>query len=236
MNRRAFLLGAAMVLFGNLVAVALRSYAEAAFLATYGAKQLPWLLIANAGGFAAATFGYDLVTRRAHTAVVDFALLAALGISAAVGPTLLRAGAPPVVLVVALAAVSQVAGLALWNRVAAAVAGRDARRMLPRAGAAVTAGGVIAGLGAAPLVLRLGADVLPYIGAGVTAIVIVLAVTQAKALTKGGAPGATAPPGTPEVLNPSNRRLLRGLIAVAILEGIVATVVDLQFVAALKSR
>src|SRR5688572_9365240 len=156
-----------MVLFGNLVAVVLRSYAETAFLATYGPKQLPWLLIANAGGFAGATLGYDFVTRKAHTRVVDLALLVLLGITAAVAPALLDAGAPPVVLVVALAAVSQVAGLALWNRVAAAVAGRDARRMLPRAGAAVTAGGVIAGLGAAPLVFQIGKDVLPYIGAGV---------------------------------------------------------------------
>ncbi|MDQ3334131.1 MAG: hypothetical protein M4D80_03140, partial [Myxococcota bacterium] len=236
MNRRAYFLGAAMVLFGNLVAVALRSYAEAAFLATYGAKQLPWLLIANAGGFAFATLGYDLVTRRAHTKVVDIALLVLLLVTAGIAPVLLEAGAPPVLLVVALAAVSQVAGLALWNRVAAAVAGRDARRMLPRAGAAVTAGGVIAGLGAAPLVIQFGASALPYIGAAATAVVLVLAIAQAKALATGGAPGATAPPGTPEALNDSNRRLLRGLIAVAILEGIVATIIDLQFISALKFR
>nr|MDQ3295813.1 hypothetical protein [Myxococcota bacterium] len=118
MNRRAFALGAVMVLFGNFVAVALRSFAESAFLATYGAKQLPWLLIANAGGFAVATLGYDLLTRRAHTRIVDLALLGVLGIAAATAPSLLAAGASPAVLVVALAAISQVAGLALWNRVA----------------------------------------------------------------------------------------------------------------------
>ena len=236
MNRRAFRLGAAMVLVGNLVAVALRSYAEAAFLASYGPAQLPWLLIANAGGFAAATLGYDLLTRRAHAQVVDMALLGMLGACAAAAPALLDAGASPALLVVALAAISQVAGLALWNRVAAAVAGRDARRMLPRAGAAITAGGVIAGLGAAPLVYRLGPDVLPYLGASATALVVVLAIAQAKALAAGGAPGATAPPGTPELLNEGNRRLLRGLVVAAALEGVVATIIDLQFVAALKSR
>src|SRR5690349_17489619 len=141
MNRRAFLLGAAMVLLGNFVAVALRSYAEAKFLEAYGAEVLPWLLIANALGFAAATLGYDAISRRIEPRVVDLALLVALGLAAATSPLTLNAGAPPVVLVVALAAVSQVAGLALWNRVCAAVVGRDARRMLPRAGAAVTAGG-----------------------------------------------------------------------------------------------
>jgi CRP-like cAMP-binding protein len=236
MNRRAFVLGAAMVLLCNLVAVTLRSFAEAAFLETYGASKLPWLLIANAVGFAVATLGYDAITRRAHTRVVDLGLLVALGITAAVGPTLLAAGASPVVLVVALAAISQVAGLALWNRVAASVAGRDARRMLPRAGAAVTAGGAIAGLGAGVLVYRLGLTVLPYVGAAVTVVVLVVSLAQDRALATGGAPGATAPAGTPEILGDVQRRLLRGLIAVALLEGIVATVIDLQFVAELKGH
>jgi hypothetical protein len=57
-NRRAFVLGAVMVLLGSLVAVALRSFAEAAFLGAYGPAQMPWLLIANAGGFAVARGGF----------------------------------------------------------------------------------------------------------------------------------------------------------------------------------
>lgn len=236
MNRRAFLLGAAMVLLCNLVAVTLRSYAEVAFLEAYGASKLPWLLIANAGGFAVATFSYDLITRRASSSVVDLGLLIALLVAASAAPALLAAGAPPVVLVVALAAISQVAGLALWNRVAAAVAGRDARRMLPRAGAAVTLGGAIAGLGAGVLVYRFGLTVLPYVGAAATAIVLALSVLQARALAMGGAPGATAPAGTPEGLGDLQKRLLVGLIAVALLEGVVATVIDLQFIAMLKGR
>ena len=83
---------------------------------------------------------------------------------------------------VGLTAASQVAGLALWNRVAATVAGRDARRMLPRAGAAVTAGGVIAGLGAGVVIPRAGLDAIPYIGAAVTVIVLVVCVAQDRAL------------------------------------------------------
>ncbi|MBA3457300.1 MAG: hypothetical protein H0T42_29735, partial [Deltaproteobacteria bacterium] len=225
MNRRAFLLGAAMVLLCNFVAVTLRSYAEVAFLEAYGPSKLPWLLIANAGGFAVATFGYDLITRRASSSVVDLGLLIALLIAASAAPKLLAAGAPPVVLVVALAAISQVAGLTLWNRVAAAVAGRDARRMLPRAGAAVTLGGAIAGLGAGVLVYRMGLTVLPYVGAVATAIVLALSLLQARALATGGAPGASAPAGTPEGLGDLQKRLLTGLIAVAVLEGIVATVI-----------
>lgn len=236
MNRRAFVLGAAMVLLCNFVAVTLRSFAEAAFLEAYGGSKLPWLLIANASGFAVATLGYDVISRRASSRVVDLGLLAMLLVTATASPTLLTAGVPPVVLVVALAALSQVAGLALWNRVAASVGGRDARRMLPRAGAAVTLGGAIAGLGAGALVYRAGLTMLPYLGAGITVVVIVLCISQEAALAKGGAPGATALAGTTEVLNPVQRRLLTGLIAVAVLEGVVATVIDLQFIAQLKSR
>jgi hypothetical protein len=235
-NRKAFALGVAMVLLCNLVAVSLRSYAEATFLKSYGPTRLPWLLISSAGGFAFATFAYDAITRRAKTSIVDVALLVILFIVAAASPSLLRAGTPPVVLVVAVTATSQVAGLALWNRVAASVGGRDARRMLPRAGAAVTLGGAIAGLGAAPLVLRVGATVLPYVGAAGTIAVLFLVFAQEAALAAHGAPGATAPAGASDALSPVNRTLLRALIAVAILEGIVATVIDLQFVSTLKSK
>lgn len=236
MNRRAWALGAAMVLLCNVVAVTMRSFAEAAFLEAYGASKLPWLLIANAGGFAVATLLYDLVTRRASTKGVDLGLLVALLVSSAAGPALLDAGASPVVLVVALSATSQVAGLALWNRVAMSVAGRDARRMLPRAGAAVTLGGVVAGLGAGALVFRAGLSSLAYVGAAVTAVVLGLCVVQEKALATGGAPGAAAPAGTSDALSPVVKKLLAVMIVVALLEGVIATVIDLQFMGMLKQR
>ncbi|HUS32671.1 MAG TPA: hypothetical protein VMZ53_29420 [Kofleriaceae bacterium] len=307
MNRRAFFLGAAMVLLGSFVAIALRAYAEAAFLGAYGAKRLPWLLIANAGGFAFATLGYDFVSRRARAGAIDLVLLIALIGAAAAAPSLLRSGVTPIVLVIALAAGSQVAGLALWNRVCAAVAGRDARRFLPRAGAGVTAGGAIAGLGAGVLIPRLGLSAIPLIGAAVTAVVAAICVAQERALAKGGAPGGVpGGPGMPAVtsagpviagiadvvaakadaakaalasakaadpmsasasvsgtkaadamsasastsgakpaasgllaaggLTPVQRRLITAMFIVAGIEGVVATVIDLQFISAVKAR
>ncbi len=235
MNRRAFALGVALVMAGSFAAVALRSYAEATFLAAYGRANLPWLLIATATGFAAATLGYDALTARAAPRLVDLTLLALLAVLAGGAPALLRAGISPVALVVALTAASQVAGLALWNRVAASVAGRDARRMLPRAGAAVTAGGAIAGLGAAPIIPRLGIDVLPYAAAGVAVIVIALAIVQERALAA-FAPGAPAPVSAPPPLGMLQRRLLATLIIAAVLEGVVSTAIDLQFVANVKAH
>jgi len=89
-NRRAFVLGAVMVLLGNLVAIALRSFAEAAFLEAYGKAQVPWLFVASASGFAIATLGYDAVTTRMRSVfAVDLGLLVALGIAAAGAPALL---------------------------------------------------------------------------------------------------------------------------------------------------
>ena len=236
MNRRAFALGAVMLLLGSLVAVALRSFAEATFLAAYGPAQAPWLLIASAVGFGLATLGYDRLTRLAHPLVVDLGLLVVLGVVAVSSPALLDHGTSPIAIVIALTAASQVANLALWNRVAAAVAGRDARRMLPRAGAAVTLGGAIAGLGAGAVIPRLGLSFLPFAAAAATVIVIGVCVAQDRALVAGGMPGAAAPAAAPQSLTTIQERLLHALVAVAALEAIVTTVIDLQFIANVKSR
>jgi len=239
MNKRAFALGAVMILLGSLVAVALRSFAEATFLGAYGPTQMPWLLIATAGGFAVATLGYDAVTRLAHARAVDLGLLVALVAIAGLAPTLLGRGVSPAVLVVALTAASQVANLALWNRVAASVAGRDARRMLPRAGAAVTAGGVIAGLGAGAIIPRVGLASLPYIGAVATIVVIFVWAAQDRALVTGGAPGGAPGAiavGPPASLSTVQHKLVTAMIVVAALEAIVTTVIDLQFIGTVKGR
>ena len=176
----------------------------------------------------------DARIRRRSTSRSLFALL----LAAAAAPALLGAGVPPVVLVVALAATSQVVGLALWNRVCAAVAGRDARRMLPRAGAAVTAGGAIAGLGAGALVYRARASAcLPILGALRHRDRDRAAVAQDRALEKGGAPGPGGAARHARGLEPAapapaarddRRRAARGRRR--------GTIIDLQFVAELKGR
>lgn len=239
MNRRAFLLGAAMVLLGSVVLIAVRAFTEAAFLAAYGPAQMPWLLVANATGFALATLGYDVLTRTVRASVADPVLLLALAAAAGAAPTLLEHGAPPVVLVVALTASSQVAGLVLWNRVSAAVGGRDARRYLPRAGAASTVGAAIAGLGIGALIPRVGLVAVPYLAAAVTVVVLAVCLAQQRALVSGGAPGLSAPPTStaePPALGSLQRRLVAALVVVAVLEGLVGTVVDLQFLALLRAR
>src|SRR5882762_6080349 len=98
-NRSAYFWGTLAVAFGSVVAVALRAFAEAAFLGAYGASQMPWLPIANAAGFAVATLGYDALLRLVRARHVDVGLLVALGIAAAAAPALLAHGAPPIVLV-----------------------------------------------------------------------------------------------------------------------------------------
>src|SRR5579884_1191691 len=82
-----------MVVLGNVVAVALRAYAESVFLASYGAARLPWLFIASAGAFAAATLGYHALTRRGARAV-DLVLVATVGAATAAAPTLLGISRP----------------------------------------------------------------------------------------------------------------------------------------------
>ncbi|HUQ02014.1 MAG TPA: cyclic nucleotide-binding domain-containing protein [Kofleriaceae bacterium] len=238
MNRRAYII-AAITLFGaNTVAVALRAHAEAAFLGGYGAKWLPLLLVGQAVAFAVGTTLYDAVSSRAAALRVDRALVAALVAAAAVAGPLVSRGKPwPFVVALGVVAVSSVVNLALWNTVCASVAGRDARRWLPRAGACVTAGGAIAGLGAAALVRRASADAIPWIACGVAVVVVGLTVMAQRALAAGGSPGATAPPGTSATaMGPDHRALLRWLALAAVLEAAVATAFEFKFGASMKAR
>ena len=216
MNRRAYALGVVAVALAMAAAVALRAYAEAAFLRSYGARWLPYLLVAQAVAFAAGTTIYDVAAARARLRGVAVAIGAALACAAAGAPTLVaRGGGWPFAVALAVVAISSVVNLAVWNAVAASVAGRDARRWLPRAGAAVTAGGAAAGLGAAAIIPRFGADVLPRAAAVLAFAVIVVGALLSRALDRGGAPGATAPPGTSAALSGDHRSLLRWLATAA---------------------
>ena len=238
MNRRAFVVGVVTIFAANLVAVALRAFAEAAFLADYGARALPLLLVGQAVAFAVGTTVYHAATARAPLPRVDIALgVALIGGAAAAAPLVARGRPWPFVIALAVVALSSVVNLALWNTVAAAVAGRDARRWLPRAGAAVTAGGALAGLGAAALIRRAGADPVPWAAAGVAVIVVGLLIATQRALAAGGAPGATAPPGTSATaMGGDHRALLRWLAVAAVLEAAVATALEFRFGAAMKQR
>src|SRR5688572_8925944 len=227
MNRHAYALGVVMVSLTMAASIALRSFAESAFLASYGARWLPYLYVAHAVALAATTLGYDWLTRRFSVPGIDTALLLLLLAVAAGAPLLLELGGnAPFAIVLAVVALSSVASLAVWNSVAASVAGRDARRALPRAGAAVTLGGAIAGLVAAALI-RNGVGLAPIsYGAAVLVLVVIgVSVAQRRALALGGAPGATAPPGPtpPPAIAGDHRGLVRWLFAAAVIEAAAST-------------
>jgi hypothetical protein len=237
MNNRAYALGVVMVALTMAATIALRTFAEAAFLDHYGARWLPYLYVAHAVSLAAVTIGYDRLTQRAAVSAADTGLLLGLGAVAAAAPAMVGlGGGAPAAMVLAVVALSSIATLAVWNSVAAAVAGRDARRALPRAGAAVTGGGALAGLGAVLLVPRFGATPLAYAAAVLIAIVAVVAVAQRRALAAGGAPGATAPPGSAPTMSGDHRALVRWLFVAAVVEAAVATILEVRFNAAAQAR
>ncbi|MEZ4367011.1 MAG: cyclic nucleotide-binding domain-containing protein [Kofleriaceae bacterium] len=192
MNRAGYRLGVVMVSLAMTAAVLLRSFADGAFLEAFGAAWLPHLVIAHAGALAMLTLGYDALSRRrAAAAALDRALPLTLLAVAALAPVAVReGGAALVVTVLATTAVSAVTQLALWNSLALSLAGRDARRGLPRAGAAVTAGAMVAGLGARPLIGAAGLTALPALAAMLALAVTVVFAAQRRALARGGMPGA----------------------------------------------
>lgn len=238
MNRRAYLLGVVAVFAASVAAVALRAFADASFLASYGPRELPLYLVCQAGAFALVTAAYDAATARATAPRVDRVLgLGLVALALAAAPLVARGQPWPFVIGLAVVALSSVVSLGLWNLVAASVAGRDARRMLPRAGAAVTLGGALAGLVGAALVRGVGPRPVAWLGGAGALAALVAAVAAQRALTAGGAPGATAPPGTSATaVTGDHRALLRWLVAAAVLEAAVATVLEFRFGAALKAR
>ncbi|MBK9031434.1 MAG: cyclic nucleotide-binding domain-containing protein [Myxococcales bacterium] len=237
MNRPAFGLAVLMIFAVNVAAIALRSYAEAAFLASYGAEWIPVLLVSQAVAFAIGTLAYDAITGRAPSATVDVALGVALTVAAATAPTLIAyGGAWPFVVALSTTTLASVANVALWNTVAATVAGRDARRMLPRAGAVLTAGGALAGFAAAGAAAKLGAASVPRLSAGFAVLTVIAAIGAQRALARGGAPGMAAPPGASPELSVDHRALLRWLAIAAIAESAVATALEFRFGAALKTH
>jgi len=236
-NQRAYGLGVLMIFAVNVAAIALRAYAEAAFLASYGAQWIPILLVSQAVAFAIGTLAYDAATGRAPSAAVDVAVGVALTIAAGLAPTLIgRGGAWPFVVALTTTTLASVANVALWNTVAASVAGRDARRMLPRAGAAITAGGAIAGFAAAALTSKLGAASVPWLSAVFAIGAVGAAIGAQRALAAGGAPGMAAPPGASTELSPDHHALLRWLAVAAIAESAVATALEFRFGASLKTH
>lgn len=237
MNRAAFRYGLVMIFAINVASIALRAYAEAAFLSAYGAGWIPVLLVGQAVAFALGTLAYDAAIGRASSAAVDVAVGAAMIGAAAVAPTLIAQGGPwPFVTALTIITLGSVANVALWNTVAASVGGRDARRMLPRAGAAITAGGAVAGFAAAAVTGALGAAAVPRLGAALALAGVGAAIAAQRALGRGGAPGMAAPPGVTTTLSRDHRALVAWLAVAAIAEAAVATALEFRFGAALKAR
>jgi hypothetical protein len=235
-NRAAFRRGVAMIFAVNVAAIALRAYAEGAFLASYGAGWIPVLLVSQAVAFALGTLVYDAATGRAPSATVDVAVGLGLTVAAAIAPPLVARGGPwPFAITLLTTTLGSVANVALWNTVAASVAGRDARRMLPRAGAAITAGGAVAGFAAAAVTSRLGAAAVPRLAAVVALLAVAAAIAAQRALARDGAPGMAAPPGASPGLARDHRSLLAWLALAAIAEAAIATALEFRFGAALKA-
>jgi hypothetical protein len=172
---RAYLLGVVTVFLTAAAAVVLRAYADAVFLDVYGAGSLPELFMSQALAFAAATAAYDGLARRLPAVVLDGIVMLLLGGVALAAPALGRGGERGLgtfTMAVTLVAISSVASLAAVNVVAATISGRDARRLMPRVSAALTAGGVIAGFGASAFIARLGLARLPLLAAGLSVVIL----------------------------------------------------------------
>src|SRR5690606_1647378 len=115
------------------------------------------------------------------------------------------------------------------------------------AGAASTLGAAVAGLGAGALIPHVGLSAIPVLAGVLVLVVLGLCVAQDRAFAAGGAPRLDAAPAAgprpaaraaraPAGLASLQRALVAAMLAVAVLESVVMTVIDLQFIASVKAR
>lgn len=229
---KAYLLGVATVFLTAAASVIVRAYADAVFLDVYGASSLPQLFMTQALAFAVATAAYDALLRRARGVLLDGVVIALLGAGALVAPSLSRSGGRGLgtfAMAVGLVAISSVAALAANHVVGHTVSGRDARRLMPRAGAALTAGGVLAGFGASAFIARFGLARLPLVAAGLASLILVFAAWSR----------AAAPPQPPAGARPEGREpraLLGWIAAAAFVEAVLNVVLEFHFKSELRAQ
>jgi hypothetical protein len=235
-NRGAYVAGVIAVLASMAAVVFLRAYADAAFLAAWGARGLPWLLAATTLGFVSATATYNALSRRVPGALLDGvlglvllgAVIAAPGVFAT-GRVALFAWA------ILLASLASLLSLAAWNAVAGTVRGRAARTALPRAGAAATAGAMGAGFLGVWIVHAAGSRVLPAVILGFAALSVCARAEIARRLHAQPVP-VVARPRRASPLGAETRALVIALALCALLEAATGAVAEYSFKAELAHR
>jgi hypothetical protein len=240
MNLRAYRVGLVLAFVSMANVVALRSFADAAILSRYSVRVLPFYLVLSSLCAVLLAAGYSALTQRRAAGAVDMGL--DLGLAVAAWGALAvfqgngqgRMGPAVFATAIGLVAFSAVASLAAWNAVASTVSGRRARLLLPRAGAAATAGAIMAGFGSSVLVARFGVEALPRVASVLALAMAVLSGSLQRAVgTPTSAP--TAEPERAERSKEQARRLVLWLVVAAIAESAASSLLEFQFKATLKT-
>ncbi|MEK6609156.1 MAG: hypothetical protein AABZ30_15970, partial [Myxococcota bacterium] len=222
-------------------AMTLRTYCDAAFLSAQGTARLPHFFVASSLATMALSALYGAAVRRVRAPALDATLALAAAAIAFWAPQVEHTSPAAIFPVtVALIALSTIATLGAWNAVSACVDSRRARRFLPLAGAAATLGAATGGALATLLSARAGLDALPRLGALLAVSLAAFPwLAAARATTPAAAPAlpAESPAGRAHPVawaDAAARRLVALLVAVALVESLVGTLIDFQLKAALR--
>ncbi len=209
------------------VVFVVKTFADAVFLAEFGAQYVPHFFVAQSAALIGTSFLYTYLIRWG-SAITDSIILVALAGTALASPFLAaRGGAALFALSIALITLSTLGQLAIWNTATSVVSGRKARTFLPRAGAAATAGAVVGGFASSGIVGLGGVTALAWVSGGLT--LATLAMRLALAPVSGERRARPAEPRRTESARESARQLVWLLAAGVIVEAVLSAFIDFGF-------
>ncbi len=216
------------------LAILVRTWSDAAFLAEFEIAWLPWFFVASAVVFLPATIGYAWLARRHGSVRLNTALLALLtsGMLASAAAGLGRAAIFATVL--GLSVATPLANVVCWNTILARLDSRQARRLIPLLGGVATLGAIVAGVVGAALAAGLGSDALLW-----TAVAVMAAMLPLPRILAGSwRPAGEAPTSgsVREGIQSLGRNQLLVVVGLAtFLMAITTNIIDYQFKAHLQA-
>lgn len=143
----------------------IRIFADAILLTEFGPESLPAFFVGSSLAFMAASLAYAWALGVASSVRLNTWLLASLAVFCVIARHLFPVLGPSFVFALSLllTVAAPLARILCWNAITECFDIRQAKRLLPIAGAGSTVGAIVAGLAAVPFVRAVGTDDLLYI-------------------------------------------------------------------------
>ncbi|MCG8417400.1 MAG: cyclic nucleotide-binding domain-containing protein [Proteobacteria bacterium] len=238
--QRILLFAAGAAFCTMAVVFMLKTLAETAFLAEFGSTYVPHFFVAQSVAVVSLSAGYGALIKRMKALPFDLIILFGLAVVSLFAPPAIELGGAWVfVVTLILISVSSLAFLAVWNAATEVVRGRRARTFVAQASAAATAGAMTGGFAASGVVATTGVVWLGPVAGVLLCAIGALQIVLTRANVNRGRRSAASHQrerATRRATSKVARQLVQLVIAAAVVEAILAAVVDFGFKEVVSER